>query len=78
MRVTHPHFRIEFPEQFKGSKHVANRGRVFVKFTETEEFELPQVKDVQLNGPATGVWTIELTFIASAEVEYVDAEDGEG
>jgi hypothetical protein len=59
-------------------KHRAGDGRVFVKFAETEEFELPQVKDVQLNGPATGVWTIELTFIASAEVEYVDAEDGEG
>lgn len=74
MRLTHPHFRIEFPEQFKGSRHVANRGRVFVSFPEIGEVELPSVRRVEIGELEHGLWEVELRFLASAEVQYVKDE----
>ena len=70
MKVTKPHFRIQFPEDYRGHKHQAIRGRVFVSFAEMGEIELPQVLRVELGDGGSGGWEIEVTFIASAEVEY--------
>jgi hypothetical protein len=71
VKVTRPHFRIQFPESSRGHKHRAMDGRVFVSFPEIGEIELPQVLRVELGGGVSEGWEIELTFIASAEVEYV-------
>jgi hypothetical protein len=76
MRVTDPHFRIEFPARFRGQKHAIWPGRVFVTFPELGEVELPRVTDVQLGDGDNGIWEITLTFVASAEVAYVDEERG--
>lgn len=71
MKVTQPHFRIQFPKDYRGFKHRAKDGRVFVKFAELEEIELPNVLAVQVgDGRGDGAWEIEITFVASAEVEY--------
>jgi hypothetical protein len=78
MKLTNPHFRIQFPREFKGTKHRALDARVFVTFPEIGEVELSNVRKTTVGGGASDAWTIELTFYASAEVEYADAEDGEG
>jgi hypothetical protein len=75
MKVTHPHFRIQFPESSIGFKHRAKDGRVFVKFAElSEEIELPQVLSVELGDGDSQAWEIQITFIASAAVEYTGEE----
>jgi hypothetical protein len=74
MKLTHPHFRIQFPEDRRGFKHRAKDGRVFVKFAELEELELPQVLSVELGDGDSEAWEIQITFIASAEVEYSGEE----
>jgi hypothetical protein len=74
VKVTHPHFRIQFPEKYIGSKHRARDGRVFMSFPEIGEIELPQVRDVELGGGNSEGWEIKITFIASAEVEYTGEE----
>jgi hypothetical protein len=50
---------------------------VFVSFPEIGEIELPQITNVELGGDVSEGWKIALTFIASAEVQYI-GEDGEG
>jgi len=74
MKVTHPHFRVQFPESFLGQKHRAGLGHVFLSSPEIGEIELPQVLDIELGGESKGGWEITIKFIASAEVQYIGEE----
>jgi hypothetical protein len=57
-----------------GKKHPAGVARVFVSFPETGEIELPQITNVELGGDISAGWEITLTFLASAEVQYIEDE----
>jgi hypothetical protein len=74
MKVTNPHFRMEFPASFRGHKHRSYYGPIFVSFPEIGEIELPNVKRVEIGGNGGG-WEITLTFLASAEVVYKDEDE---
>jgi hypothetical protein len=67
-----PHFRIVYPADFRGMKHAALQGKVYVTWPDRDEEAFGSVRMIQTIEAADGAFEIQVTFIGSCEIEYRD------
>jgi hypothetical protein len=70
-----PHFRVVYPANFRGQKHSALRGYVYVTWPDRDEEELLRgVRMIQTTEAADDAFEIQVTFVGSCEIQYQDEE----
>ena len=73
-----PHFRIVYPARFRGQKHMAASGKIYVTFPGMTEFEFPAVRGVDVHDHVDSALEVTLNVVASCEIQYRDEEDDRG